>query len=48
MCEAGESACAICFFIANTCQQLPAGIECETVKAECLCRAAAHGLPVDG
>jgi hypothetical protein len=40
-------ACGTCFYIANTCTQLPSGVGCETVKAECLCRAVQHDLSVE-
>jgi hypothetical protein len=46
-CMAGASACDECFYLANTCAQLPTGIACESAAAECLCRAVAHELPLD-
>jgi hypothetical protein len=45
-CMAGASACDECFYLANTCSQLPTGIACESAAAECLCRAVAHGIPL--
>jgi len=48
-CNSGEaSACDQCFYIFNTCKQLSGGEEaCNLIREDCLCRAAAHGLPVE-
>jgi hypothetical protein len=46
-CMAGASACDECFYLANTCSQLPTGIACESAAAECLCRAVAHEIELN-
>ncbi len=48
-CNSGEaSACDQCFYIFNTCKQLSGGEEaCNLIREDCLCRAAALGLPVE-
>jgi hypothetical protein len=48
-CNSAEaSACDQCFYIFNTCKQLGGGgTACNLIREDCLCRAAAHGLPVE-
>jgi hypothetical protein len=46
-CNVGIPPCDLCFYLANTCGQLGTGVDCDTVTAECLCRAVKHELTVD-
>jgi hypothetical protein len=48
MCAENTPPCQICAYVASTCSQLGLGAACETAGPECLCRAVAHDLPIDG
>lgn len=43
-CAAGNPPCQSCFYVANTCQQIPHSGLCDDLAAQCDCLAEAHGL----